>query len=115
VEVATEIRQRFGDGRVHCVERGAVDVVDPQRGLEIVLEAAATVEHARLPLRAVERGGEGNVDRGPRFELTFISGFAGCLVGVGCEPAGRGHCNLLARDIDKEARRDVPVQSRPRE
>ena len=120
-QVPAEVRER-GDDRVgHRVERGAVDVVGAQRGLEVGVESAPAVEHAQLALGAVERRGQRNRDRRPRVELAFVRRPAADRIGMGREPARERHRDPLRsravapRDVDHQLRRDVAVQALPRQ
>ena len=119
-QVAAEVGQRRDDRVGHRVERGAVDVVRAQRGLEVVGETAPAVQHAELALGAVERGRERHRDGRPRLELAFVRGAAARRIGMGREPAGERHRHALGRaagiaHLDRQLRRDVTVEPLPRE
>ena len=94
-QVAPKARQRRDDRVGHRVERGPVDVVRAQRGLEVVGEAAPAVQHAELALGAVERGRERHRDRRPRLELALVRGAPARRVGMRREPARERHRHPL--------------------
>jgi hypothetical protein len=94
-----------------------IDIVRTQRGFEVVVEAAPPVEHRELALGAVQRGREGDGDRFPRRELTFVGGATTLRVGMGGKATREGHRDALGRTVDSEIdhqlRRHVAVQALP--